>query len=69
VRDHAWRCVKICRRHGLIAGIPEGWALPGDYDAGSGQPWTRDRLAYLLHDLHCRTLDRRDGLMGAAPAP
>jgi hypothetical protein len=68
VRDHAWRCIKICRRHGLCAGVPEGWALPGDYDPGSGQPWTRDRLAYLLHDLHCRALDRRDDVLAAAPA-
>ena len=67
VRDHAWRCARICRRHGLCAGVPEGWALPGDYDPGSGQPWTRDRLAYLLHDLHCRALDRRDDVLAAAP--
>jgi hypothetical protein len=60
LRDHAWRCVRICQRHGLAAGVPEGLALPSDYDPGSGQPWTRDRLAYLLHDLHCRALDRRD---------
>ena len=60
LRDHAWRCVRICRRRGLAAGLPEGWPMPGAYDAASGQPWTRDRLAYLLHDLHCRALDRRD---------
>ena len=64
VRDHAWRCVDLCRRHGLQAGVPEGWALPEFYDPASGQPWTRDRLAYLLHDLHCRALDRRDTLIG-----
>jgi len=66
-RDHAWRCVRICQRHGLTAGIPEGWAMPDAYDPDSGQPWTRDRLAYLLHDLHCRALDRRDEVIGAAP--
>ncbi len=60
VRDHAWRCAAICRRHGLQAGLPEGWPMPDFYDKSSGQPWTRDRLAYLLHDLHCRALDRRD---------
>ena len=64
VRDHAWRCVELCRRHGLQAGVPEGWALPELYDPDSGQPWTRARLAYLLHDLHCRALDRRDTLSG-----
>jgi len=66
VRDHAWRCVQICRRHGLLAGVPEGWVMPDLYDADSGQPWTRDRLAYLLHDLHCRALDRRDAVIGTA---
>jgi hypothetical protein len=67
VRDHAWRCARICRRHGLSAGVPEGWALPDDYDKNSGQPWTRERMAYLLHDLHCRALDRRDDVLAAAP--
>jgi hypothetical protein len=66
-RDHAWRCVRICRRHGLSAGIPQGWAMPDAYDSDSGQPWTRDRLAYLLHDLHCRALDRRDDVIAAGP--
>jgi hypothetical protein len=60
VRDHAWRCAALCRRCGLEAGLPEGWPMPDLYDPSSGQPWTRDRLAYLLHDLHCRALDRRD---------
>jgi hypothetical protein len=62
VRDHAWRCVDLCRREGLCAGVPAGWPLPALYDPASGQPWTRTRLAYLLHDLHCRALDRRDAL-------
>jgi hypothetical protein len=65
-RDHAWRCVERCRSHGLHAGVPEGWTLPELYDADSGQPWTRDRLAYLLHDLHCRALDRRDRRVAGA---
>jgi hypothetical protein len=69
VRDHAWRCVRICRRHGLTAGVPAGWALPDIYDPDSGQPWTRDRIAYLLHDLHCRALDRRDAVIGGTPDP
>lgn len=64
LRDHAWRCVRICRDRGLDAGVPEGWPLPEGYDAQSGQPWTRHRLAYLLHDLHCRALDRRDAIGG-----
>ncbi len=68
-RDHAVRCVALCRRHGLVAGVVEGRELPGAYDALSGQPWTRSRLAYLLHDLHCRMLDRRDALLaGNGPA-
>jgi hypothetical protein len=53
----------------LGAGVAEGWALPADYDPGSGQPWTRNRLAYLLHDLHCRALDRRDVVLGLGAGP
>lgn len=65
-RDHAWRCVALCRRHGPTAGVVEAWPLPADYDAASGQPWTQSRLAYLLHDLHCRMLDRRDALLAVS---
>lgn len=32
----------------------------------SGQPWTRVRLAYLLHDVICRFEDRRNELISDA---
>ena len=42
---------------------------PGPVNAAiahSGQPWTRVRLAYLLHDVMCRFEDRRNELIGDA---
>jgi hypothetical protein len=62
-RDHVKRCVDTSRRFGMAAAAPAGYELPGDYDTLSGQPWTRSRLAYLMHDLRCRTEDRRDQLI------
>ncbi len=61
--DHAQRCVETARRFGLDAYVPTGYALPRDYDAESGQPWCRSRLAYLMHDIMIRTNERRDRLM------
>lgn len=63
VSDHAWRCVATARRHGLAAAVPAGYSMPADYDPGSGQPWCRFRLAYLLHDIAIRAAERRDALI------
>ncbi len=54
--DHAVRCQMTMRAAGLTAEVPEGVALPNDYDAESGQPWTRERSAYLPTDLLGRSL-------------
>lgn len=48
-RDHAPRCVRIARRFGFDAFVPQE-PLPQNYDAQSGQAWTRNRHAYLVHD-------------------
>jgi hypothetical protein len=64
-RDHVKRCVDTSRRVGMEAAAPAGYELPGAYDVFSGQPWTRSRLAYLMHDVRCRTEDRRDQLIAA----
>ena len=61
--DHIKRCVDTSRRAGLDAAAPAGYAMPMAYDADSGQPWTRSRLAYLLHDVMCRIEDRRNELI------
>ncbi|HEY9414832.1 MAG TPA: hypothetical protein VIQ30_08760 [Pseudonocardia sp.] len=42
-RDHHKRCVLTCRANDLVAHAPEGVAMPRDYDAESGQVWTRYR--------------------------
>lgn len=52
--DHAVRCVLTSRAAGTTAGIPAGVTLPAQYDAESGQPWTRNRLDYLSVDIPAR---------------
>jgi hypothetical protein len=58
--DHIRRCVDTSRRAGMDAAAPAGYEMPSGYDVHSGQPWTRSRLAYLLHDVMCRFEDRRN---------
>jgi hypothetical protein len=55
-QDHAARCVSTARAAGMDAAVPEGIRLPSTYDPGSGQPWTRDRVAYVTQDLAARLL-------------
>lgn len=50
-RDHAKRCVLTSRARGMDAWVAKEVALPVAYDTGSGQPWTRRRDLYLLHDM------------------
>lgn len=64
--DHLWRCVTTVRQFGLDAYVPSGHAMPRTYDAQSGQPWCRSRLAYLMHDIMIRASERRGRLMGPA---
>lgn len=61
--DHLWRCVTTLRQSRLEAYVPGGYAMPGEYDAQSGQPWCRSRLAYLMHDIMLRASERRSRLM------
>lgn len=62
--DHLWRCVTTLRQFGLDGYAPSGYAMPGEYDAQSGQPWCRSRLAYLMHDITIRASERRSRLIG-----
>lgn len=62
--DHLWRCVMTARQFGLDAFTPQGYVMPGEYDAQSGQPWCRSRLAYLMHDIMIRVSERRARLVG-----
>jgi hypothetical protein len=65
--DHLRRCVATVRQFGLDAYAPDGVAMPHEYDAQSGQPWCRSRLAYLMHDIMIRAGERRARLTGSAP--
>lgn len=64
--DHIKRCVDTSRRFGMDAAAPATYDMPTAYDPQSGQPWTRSRLAYLMHDVCCRAEDRRDQLIAGA---
>jgi len=61
--DHIKRCVDTSIAAGMTAAAPAGYDMPKAYDAQSGQPWTRSRLAYLMHDIRVRITDRRDLLV------
>ena len=50
-RDHAKRCVLTSRARGMDAYVAREVELPVIYDAQSGQPWTRNRELYLIHDM------------------
>ena len=65
--DHLYRAVTTARRYGFDAYAPEGAAMPATYDPQSGQPWCRNRMAYLLHDIMVRVSERRALLIHGAP--
>ena len=52
--DHVVRCVMTAEASGMTAVVPEGIALPTEYDPESGQEWTRDRVTYVTVDLSGR---------------
>jgi hypothetical protein len=58
-RDHHYRCVATSRAAGMDAVAPAGVTMPCAYDPGSGQPWTRDRASYLVHDVLGRLIEAR----------
>lgn len=57
--DHAVRCLTTAAAAGLDAAVPKGVNLPAEYDAESGQPWTRSRVSYLPADLLARSYSAR----------
>ena len=54
--DHEGRCLLTADAAGIDGTAIEGVALPSAYDPESGQPWTRDRVSYLVTDLSGRLL-------------
>jgi len=54
-RDHAKRCIETS----ILTGMSTSYAaaevaLPLVYDPLSGQPWTRNRSLYLVHDMYAQ---------------
>lgn len=62
-RDHVKRCVLTTTARGVRAGAPAGFAMPGTYDPGSAQAWTRDRDLYLVHDVYAQFANLRAALL------
>ncbi|VWD05150.1 lipoprotein [Burkholderia lata] len=50
-RDHAKRCIQTSQQAGMKAAAAAEVPLPTLYDPQSGQPWTRNRSLYLVHDM------------------
>ncbi|MBI4664519.1 MAG: hypothetical protein HY735_37475 [Verrucomicrobia bacterium] len=66
-RDHALRCVRTARRLGFKNSFtPPVGQLPVNYDPKSAQPWTRNRLAYILHDILSRLEAYRSEVIGSS---
>ncbi|MGA9918180.1 MAG: hypothetical protein WA766_10350 [Candidatus Acidiferrales bacterium] len=53
-RDHAKRCIQTSLAVGMNAFAVQGVTLPVNYDPLSGQPWTRNRELYLVHDMYAQ---------------
>lgn len=65
-RDHHKRCVRTTRDRGMTAYAPRGFTMPGTYDPESGQPWTRNRELYLVHDMAAQWQVIRAKMIAAA---
>lgn len=52
--DHIQRCITLAHAACIDAYAPAGYNMPTEYDQFSGQPWTRDRLTYLITDMKAR---------------
>lgn len=57
--EHNLRAVNTAREAGLDAYAPAGYDMPSDYDAASGQPWTRDRSTFMLYEVRTRANAKR----------
>ncbi|KVT56049.1 hypothetical protein WK95_15395 [Burkholderia ubonensis] len=65
-RDHAKRCIQTSRARGMKAAAVAEVPLPLQYDAQSGQAWTRRRDLYLVHDMYAQFTALRASLIAAA---
>jgi hypothetical protein len=58
-QDHAHRCLVFLRQQGFKNACAPPFLLPREYDRQSGQPWTRTRHRYLVHELVARLTEYR----------
>ncbi|MBB1636165.1 hypothetical protein [Cupriavidus sp. UME77] len=65
-RDHAKRCIETSVARGMNAHAVKEVTLPVYYDPLSGQPWTRNRAIYLVHDMYAQMADRTGALIAQA---
>jgi hypothetical protein len=65
-RDHAWRCFSLMQKAGFPNTYAPPFGLPTQFDPLSAQPWTRNRYAYLLHELSSRLSAERAELLEKA---
>ena len=66
-RDHVKRCVETSIAAGMINSfMTSDIALPLIYDPASGQPWTRTRALYLIHDMYAQAYNTAAAAQAAA---
>nr|WP_301290931.1 hypothetical protein [Robbsia andropogonis] len=65
-RDHAKRCIETSQARGMNAAAVQEITLPVNYDALSGQPWTRRRHLYLVHDMYAQLMAKSAALTSQA---
>ncbi|GHB22551.1 hypothetical protein GCM10007094_08400 [Pseudovibrio japonicus] len=63
--EHHLRTVETSRALGINAFGPEGYPMPHNYDADSGQPWTRDAANFILYEVAVRAGVEREQLTNA----
>ncbi len=61
--EHSLRTIITSREAGIDAYAPQDTALPHDYDAQSGQAWTRDALTFVMHEIRNRATNQRTKLI------
>ena len=64
--EHSLRTINTSTSVGIDAYAPEDIELPHDYDPQSGQAWTRDAQAFVMHEIGNRSLNERSRLIKAA---
>ncbi|KHT64235.1 hypothetical protein RJ45_07595 [Photobacterium gaetbulicola] len=64
--EHSLRTINTSKDAGIDAYAPEGIELPNDYDKESGQPWTRDPLIFVMHEIRNRGTNERTRLIEQA---